>query len=137
MLDGIDLRELRGRELRANVSVLLQETLVFAGTVRENIAYGRDGATEDEIVAAAQAADADGFIRRLPQGYDTDIGQKGRLLSGGHDKAAVVWDVESGKAVQKLAGHTDLVTCAAFLPGGRQAVTSSYDKTLRLWNVRK
>jgi ABC-type multidrug transport system fused ATPase/permease subunit len=82
-LDAIDLRDLRLEELRANVSVLLQETLVFDGTVRDNIAYGREGATEAEIVAAAIAADADDFIRQLPEGYATNIGQKGRLLSGG------------------------------------------------------
>src|SRR4051812_3166133 len=82
-LDGIDLRELQLRELRANVSVLLQETLVFDGTVRDNIAYGREGVGDAEIAAAAVAADADGFIRQLPKGYDTNIGQKGRLLSGG------------------------------------------------------
>jgi ATP-binding cassette subfamily B protein len=82
-LDGIDLRNLRLDELRANVSVLLQETLVFDGTVRDNIAYGREGAGDEEIVAAAVAADADEFIRQLPEGYDTNIGQKGRLLSGG------------------------------------------------------
>jgi ABC-type multidrug transport system fused ATPase/permease subunit len=82
-VDGIDLRELRVEELRANVSVLLQETLVFDGTVRENIAYGRDGAAASDVVAAARAADAHEFIQRLPEGYDTNIGQKGRLLSGG------------------------------------------------------
>ena len=82
-LDGVDLRELRLEEIRANVSVLLQETLVFDGTVRDNIAYGQEGATEAEIAGAAVAADADGFIRQLPDGYDTNIGQKGRLLSGG------------------------------------------------------
>ncbi len=83
VLNGIDLRDLRLEELRANVSVLLQETLVFDGTVRQNIAYGRPDASDEEVVAAAIAADADGFIRRLPNGYDTSIGQKGRLLSGG------------------------------------------------------
>lgn len=82
-LDGIDLRDLRPEELRSNVSVLLQETLVFDGTARDNIAFGREDATDVEIVAAAMAADADEFIRRLPEGYDTNIGQKGRLLSGG------------------------------------------------------
>jgi ATP-binding cassette subfamily B protein len=82
-VDGIDLRDLRVEELRANVSVLLQETLVFDGTVRENIAYGLEGAGDAEIVAAACAADANDFIQRLPEGYDTNIGQKGRLLSGG------------------------------------------------------
>jgi ABC-type multidrug transport system fused ATPase/permease subunit len=82
-LDGVGLRDLRLEELRANVSVLLQETLVFDGTVRENIAYGLKGASEEEIAAAAIAADADDFICQLPHGYDTNIGQKGRLLSGG------------------------------------------------------
>jgi ATP-binding cassette, subfamily B, bacterial len=82
-LDGHDLRELSLRSLRENVAVLLQETLVFDGTVRENIAYGKLEATEEEIVAAAKAADAHGFIEALPEEYDTVIGQKGRLLSNG------------------------------------------------------
>ena len=82
-LDGHDLRDLTLRSLRENVAALLQETLVFDGTERENIAYGKPGATEEEIVAAAESADAHGFIETLPEGYDTAIGQKGRLLSGG------------------------------------------------------
>ena len=82
-LDGHDLRDLTLRSLRDDVAVLLQETLVFDGTVRENIAYGRSGATEEEIVAAARAADAHEFIASLPEGYGTVVGQKGRLLSGG------------------------------------------------------
>ncbi|MEU7553697.1 ABC transporter ATP-binding protein [Streptomyces sp. NPDC044571] len=83
LLDGTDLRELRLAELRENVAVVLQETLVFHGTVRENIAYGRPGASEAEIVAAARAADAHEFVQLLPQGYDTVVGQRGRTLSGG------------------------------------------------------
>jgi ATP-binding cassette subfamily B protein len=82
-IDGHDLRDVTLHSLRENVAVLLQETLVFDGTVRENIAYGRSGATEEEVVAAAKAADAHGFITTLPEGYDTVVGQKGRLLSGG------------------------------------------------------
>jgi ATP-binding cassette subfamily B protein len=84
-LDGHDLRDLTLRSLRENVAALLQETLVFDGTVRENIAYGKPGATEEEIVAArfADAHGFIGFIETLPEGYDTVIGQKGRLLSGG------------------------------------------------------
>jgi ATP-binding cassette, subfamily B, bacterial len=82
-LDGHDLRDLSLRSLRENVAVLLQETLVFDGTARENIAYGKSGATEKEIVAAAKDADAHEFILELPDGYDTVVGQKGRLLSGG------------------------------------------------------
>src|SRR5918998_694914 len=82
-LDGHDLRELSLNTLRESVAVLLQETLVFDGTVRQNIAYGKPRATKEEIVAAAKAADAHEFIETLPEGYDTIIGQKGRLLSGG------------------------------------------------------
>ncbi|MER6918825.1 ABC transporter ATP-binding protein [Streptomyces spiralis] len=83
-LDGADLRRLDLTDVRESVAVVLQETLVLHGTVRENIAYGRPDATEAEIVAAARApADADGFIRLLPDGYDTVVGQRGRTLSGG------------------------------------------------------
>jgi len=82
-LDGHDLRDVTLRFLRENVAVLLQETLVFDGTVRENIAYGKPDATDEEIEAAASAADAHDFIQALPEGYDTAVGQKGRLLSGG------------------------------------------------------
>ena len=83
-LDGHDdLRDLTLRSLRENVAVLLQETLVFDGPVRENIAYGKPGATDGEIEAVAKAADAHDFILAIPEGYDTSIGQKGRLLSGG------------------------------------------------------
>jgi ATP-binding cassette subfamily B protein len=82
-VDGHDIRDLTLRSLRGNVAVLLQESLVFDGTVRENIAYGKPGTSEEEIVRAAEAADAHDFIEALPKGYDTVIGQKGRLLSGG------------------------------------------------------
>ncbi|POX49643.1 ABC transporter [Streptomyces sp. Ru71] len=82
-LDGVDLRRLRLSDVRESVAVVLQETLVFHGTVRENIAYGRPGATDADIVAAARAADAHEFVERLPEGYDTMVGQRGRTLSGG------------------------------------------------------
>jgi subfamily B ATP-binding cassette protein MsbA len=89
-LDGHDLRELTLHSLRENVAVLLQETLVFDGTVRENIAYGKLEATEEEIVAAAKAADAHGFVEALPEGYDTVVGQKGRLLSEGQRQRVAI-----------------------------------------------
>jgi ATP-binding cassette subfamily B protein len=82
-LDAVDLRELSLEGLRSQVAVLLQETLIFDGTVRENIAYGRPDATELDLVRAARAADAHEFISDLPDGYGTPIGQKGRRLSGG------------------------------------------------------
>ena len=89
-LDGHDLRELSLHSLRDKVAVLLQETLVFAGSVRENIAYGKPGASEKEIIAAAKAADAHKFIEALPEGYETLIGQKGRLLSEGQRQRVAI-----------------------------------------------
>jgi ATP-binding cassette subfamily B protein len=83
LLDDQDLRDLQVHSLRENVAVLLQETLVFDGTIRENIAYGRPEASEEEIINAAKAADAHEFIASLPEGYQTLVGQKGRRLSGG------------------------------------------------------
>jgi ATP-binding cassette subfamily B protein len=83
LLDGIDLRELSLRTLRYNVTLLTQEALLFPGTVADNIRYGRSGASAGEVTAAARAADAHAFITALPAGYDTPVGQRGRLLSGG------------------------------------------------------
>ena len=82
-IDGQDLRELTLESLRDNVALLLQETLVFDATIRENIAYGRPDATDEEVEAAARAADAHEFIVAMPDGYATSVGQKGRRLSGG------------------------------------------------------
>jgi ATP-binding cassette subfamily B multidrug efflux pump len=81
--DGCDIRELELRSLRSAISVVLQETVLFNGSVRDNIRYGRRDAAESEIVEAAVLAQADDFIRELPQGYDTEIGQRGVKLSGG------------------------------------------------------
>jgi ATP-binding cassette subfamily B protein len=82
-LDGIDVRDLDPGQLRANMAVVLQETLLLDGTIAENILAGRPDATQHELVAAAEAADAHEFITALPDGYDTRVGQRGRLLSGG------------------------------------------------------
>jgi ABC-type multidrug transport system fused ATPase/permease subunit len=71
------------RSLRDNIAVVWQESLLFGGTIRDNIAYGRPGATVDEIVRAAEAADAHAFISALADGYDTVVGQDGARLSGG------------------------------------------------------
>src|SRR5215210_5224424 len=89
-IDGFDLRELGLESLRENVALLLQETLVFDGTIRENIAYGKPGATDEEIVRAAHAADAHEFVEALPAGYDTLIGQRGRRLSGGQRQRVAI-----------------------------------------------
>jgi ATP-binding cassette, subfamily B, bacterial len=82
-LDGHDLRDLALADLRRNITPVLQETLVFDGTIRDNILWGRPDATEDDVVQAAIAADAHTFITQQPDGYDTRVGQRGRLLSGG------------------------------------------------------
>ncbi|MEZ5100703.1 MAG: ABC transporter ATP-binding protein [Thermoleophilia bacterium] len=82
-LDGEDARGIELASLRSHLAVVLQETLLFDGTVREAIAYGRPDATDEEIRAAARLADADGFATALPGGYETRVGQRGRSLSGG------------------------------------------------------
>jgi ATP-binding cassette subfamily B protein/subfamily B ATP-binding cassette protein MsbA len=83
LVDGNDLRALRIRSLRQQVAVVLQEPFIFPLSVADNIAYGRPDATRAEIEAAAIAANADGFIRRLPDGFDTVVGERGATLSGG------------------------------------------------------
>ncbi|MCA9048316.1 MAG: ABC transporter ATP-binding protein [Planctomycetaceae bacterium] len=82
-IDGIDVRQLRIQELRRNIGLVLQDPFLFFGTIAENIAYGRPDATQEEIVEAAKAALAHDFICRLPQGYDSVVGERGQLLSGG------------------------------------------------------
>jgi subfamily B ATP-binding cassette protein MsbA len=83
LIDGRDTRDYTLESLRRQVSFVLQDTVLFRTTVAHNIAYGRPGATRDEIVCAARLANADGFITRLPQGYDTVVGERGDTLSGG------------------------------------------------------
>ena len=82
-LDGRDLREITKRTLRAQIAIVLQDTLLFSTTVRENIAYGRPDATEQEIIDAARRAQADDFIRQLPNGYASLVGERGGHLSVG------------------------------------------------------
>jgi ABC-type multidrug transport system fused ATPase/permease subunit len=82
-IDGTDIRNLRLCGLRNQIAYVLQETVLFRGTVADNIAYGRGGATRDEIIAAAQLARADEFITKMPHGYDTMVGERGDTLSGG------------------------------------------------------
>jgi ABC-type multidrug transport system fused ATPase/permease subunit len=82
-IDGEDIRTVRLSCLRKQIAIVLQEPFIFPLTVAENIAYGRPDATRDDIVRAAEAANADEFIRRLPHGYDTVVGERGATLSGG------------------------------------------------------
>jgi ATP-binding cassette subfamily B protein len=82
-LDGRDLRKITKKSLRAQIAIVLQDTLLFSTTIRENIAYGRPGATEEEIVDAARRAQADQFIRELSDGYASQVGERGGHLSVG------------------------------------------------------
>ncbi len=119
-LDGKDIRKLRLKSLRTNIGVVQQDVYLFAGTVYDNIAYGRPGASMEEVVEAARSANAHEFIMQLPMGYDTDIGQRGMKLSGGQkqrlsiarvflknppvlifDEATSALDNESEKVVQE------------------------------------
>ena len=83
LIDGVDVTTFKLSALRAQVGFVLQETVLFRGTIRENIAYGRPGATDEEVVAAAKIANADEFIAKMPHGYDSLVGERGDTLSGG------------------------------------------------------
>jgi ATP-binding cassette subfamily B protein len=83
LLDGVDLRDYRLADLRHQFAIVLQDAVLFSATVADNIAYARPDATDAEIIAAAKAANAHDFISRLPQGYETLVGERGMRLSGG------------------------------------------------------
>ena len=119
LLDGINIKDITLRSLRRNVGVVQQDVYLFAGTVFENIRYGKPDASREEIIEAAKKANAHDFIMALPDGYDTDIGQRGVKLSGGQkqrlsiarvflknppvlifDEATSALDNESEKVVQ-------------------------------------
>jgi subfamily B ATP-binding cassette protein MsbA len=82
-IDGVELREYTLDGLRRQIGFVLQDTVLFRGTIRENIAYGRPGATQPEIEQAARLANAEEFIARMPHGFDTMVGERGSTLSGG------------------------------------------------------
>jgi len=83
LIDGIDVREFKLGGLRSQIGFVLQDTVLFRGTVRDNIAYGRPDASEEDIIVAAKLANADEFITRMPKGYDSLVGERGLTLSGG------------------------------------------------------
>ena len=133
LIDGVDIREVTLRSLRSQIGVVTQQTLLFNDTVRNNIAYGRPDIPQEEVEKVAKAADAHDFIMKLPQGYDTIIGEQGVLLSGGQrqrisiarallknapililDEATSSLDTESEREVQQaldrlMANRTVLV----------------------------
>lgn len=132
-IDGHDLREVTLRSVRSQIGLVPQETILFGGTIRDNILYGRVDATDEEVVAAAKAANAHDFIAAMPQGYDTQVGERGVKLSGGErqriaiarailknprililDEATSSLDAESEALVQEalerlMEGRTTLV----------------------------
>ena len=132
-IDGVDIRDVTLKSLREQIGIVPQETLLFSTTVMENIRYGRLDATDDEVIAAAKAANADDFIKNLPNGYQTPIGERGLNLSGGQrqrmaiaramlknpqililDEATSALDTESEKIVQSaldelMVGRTSFV----------------------------
>ncbi|PZO83032.1 MAG: ABC transporter permease, partial [Micavibrio aeruginosavorus] len=133
LIDNDDIRTLSVESLRRNIALVSQDITIFDDTVWANIGYGRQGAYQDEIIKAAIAAEADEFIRRLPQGYDTRLGEEGLKLSGGQrqriaiaramlrnapilllDEATSALDNEAERAIQRTLaelqkGRTTLV----------------------------
>lgn len=83
LLDGVDIRNIERKQLRQSFGMVLQDTFLKSGTIKENIAFGKSDATDEEIISAAKRAHADSFIRRLPEGYDTLLGEDGGILSAG------------------------------------------------------
>ena len=119
-LDGKDIRKIRLKDLRAQIGIVQQDVYLFAGSVMDNIRYGRPDASDEEVIRAARAANAHDFIMEMPDGYSTDIGQRGVKLSGGQkqrlsiaraflknppilifDEATSALDNESEKVVQE------------------------------------
>jgi ATP-binding cassette subfamily B protein len=144
LLDGIKIKDIRLDSLRRNIGIVQQDVYLFAGTVADNIRYGKPGASDEEIVAAAKKANAHDFIMALPYGYDTDIGQRGVKLSGGQkqrlsiarvflkdppiiifDEATSALDNESEKAIreslEKLAHNRTTIVIAHRLSTVRNA----------------
>jgi ATP-binding cassette subfamily B protein len=90
MIDGMDVRKIQQDSLLSHVGVALQETVLFSGTVRDNISYGKPEATDEEIITAAQAAQAHDFIMELSEGYDTHVEARGVNLSGGQKQRIAI-----------------------------------------------
>ena len=124
LIDGADVRDLKLDALRANVGFVLQDTVLFVGSIHDNIAYGRPDATQEEIIAAAKMANAHDFISQMPKGYDSLVGERGLTLSGGQrqrigiarailrnspililDEPTAALDTESEKLVMEALEH--------------------------------
>jgi len=149
LIDGVDIAHANPQDVRRRIGLVPQDTVLFAASARENIRYGRPDASDAEVEAAARAAAADGFVRRLPEGYDTFLGERGTRLSGGQrqriaiarailrdppilllDEATSALDAESERLVQEalerlMRGRTTIVIAhrlATVLEAGRIVV---------------
>lgn len=143
-IDGVEIKEYHLNGLRSQIGFVLQDTVLFYGSIRENIAYGKPGATEQEIIAAAKLANAEEFICKMPHGYDTIVGERGMTLSGGQrqrigiaravvrnapililDEPTAALDTESEKivmdALEKLMKGRTVITIAHRLSTIRDA----------------
>jgi ATP-binding cassette subfamily B protein len=89
-IDGIDVRDVTLDSLRRHIGIAMQDPVLFSGTVRESIAYGNPDATDEEVIAAAEAVQAHDFIQAFPHGYDTQVGQRGVNLSGGQKQRIAI-----------------------------------------------
>ena len=151
-IDGVALPDMTPQTVRGALAVVPQETVVFAKTVFENIRFGRPDASEEEVLAAAQAAQADEFIARLPQGYDTELGERGVTLSGGQrqriaiarailrdapvlllDEATSALDAESETLVQKALGNL-MEGCTTLVIAHRLATILKADRIIVMEN---
>ena len=150
LLDGVDLRDYKLDDLRNQFSVVLQDPVLFSTTIAENIAYGRPGATDAEIIAAAKAAHAHEFIEALPQGYQTLVGERGMRLSGGErqrisiaraflkeapililDEPTSAVDVETEQAIVRAMEHL-MLDRTTFTIAHRTSTLANCDLVLRV-----
>ncbi len=154
MMDGVDIRDYKRESLRGQIGLVLQDTILFGATVRENIAYGKENAADDEIILAAKAANAHDFIIKLDKGYDTILGGRGGTLSGGQrqrlaiarafvrdspvlilDEPMTGLDVESEKALRDAMQRLLRGKTCLFITHDLQAAASA-DSILLLENGR-
>jgi ATP-binding cassette subfamily B protein len=150
MIDGVDVRDLDKAALRKQVGIALQESVLFSGTIRDNIRYGHPGAPDEEVVAAARAAQAHEFITQFPEGYDTVLGQRGVNVSGGQkqriaiaralltrpavlilDDSTSAVDVETEARIQDALPES-LAGCTSLVVAQRISTVLSADKILVL-----